>query len=144
MTRVLADLAAKCVEVEQVNSRLTNWKSHADKRQRDKMAKIENLTAERNQLHKGQEAERMAMTNANKILEGKYLVEKRDLAASQAQLSKLKSQFEILQEDRQDIAAKLDIEEELVEDVCCIRHMDQGNYGIFRITTFFSLPLILT
>ncbi len=54
-----------------------------NKRQREKLVKIENLTAERNQLHKDQEAERNAMTNANKILEAKYLVERRELAKSQ-------------------------------------------------------------
>jgi hypothetical protein len=125
LTRVQADLAAKCVEVEQFTSRLTNWKSHADKRQREKVAKIEKLTAERNQLHQDQEAERKSMTNANKILEAKYLVEKREVAARQLELSTFKSQFAILQEDRQDIAGKLDIEEERVEELCCIRHMDQ-------------------
>jgi predicted RNase H-like nuclease (RuvC/YqgF family) len=94
LKRVRGELAAKREEVQQVNVRLTTWKSHADKREREKKDTIESLKAERKQLQKDQEEERKAMTLANKMLEGKYLGEKRDLAASQVNLTKLQSQFE--------------------------------------------------
>ncbi len=45
--------------------------------------------------------------------------------ASKVQLTKLQSELEILQEDRDEIFLKLNAEEERVEELCCIRHMDQ-------------------
>jgi hypothetical protein len=125
------ELAAKREEVQLVKVTLTTWKRHADKREREKKDTIESLKAERKQLHKDQEEKRKAMTLANKMLEGKYLGEKRDLAASQVLLTKLQSQFEILQEDRDEIAVKLDIEGDRVEELCCIRHMDQRYFYVY-------------
>jgi hypothetical protein len=142
LTRVRGALVAKCEEVQQVNLRFTTWKSHADKRNRLKKEKIESLTAEGKQLRKDHEAERKAIRLANKIEEEKYREEKRDLVASKVQLTKLQSELEILQEDRDEIVLKLNTEEERVEELCCIRHMDQrllhvfsDNYSVFFFLT---------
>jgi chromosome segregation ATPase len=50
LTRLRPELAVKCEELQQVNSRFTIWKTQAEKKGREKKLKMVSITTERDQL----------------------------------------------------------------------------------------------
>ena len=125
LARLRPELAVKCKELEEVNSRFTIWKKMADKKGRDKKSKMASITTERDQLTIQLNKLRNDMENENKDLEAKYRGVKRDLAGSERKFNNLQSEYDILMQDRDAIVAQLNIEEERVEELSTLRHMNE-------------------
>jgi hypothetical protein len=125
LARLRPEMAVKCKELEEVNSRFTIWKKMADKKGRDKKLKMASITTERDQLTIQLNKLRNDMENENKDLEAKYRGVKRDLAGSERKFNNLQSEYDILMQDRDAIVAQLNIEEERVEELSTLRHMNE-------------------
>ena len=64
--------------------------------------------------------------NANDIMEGKYLAQRRSLEASDGKLKKLEQRYRNLLVENEEVLAKLNEYEDLERDGSDIRHIDQA------------------
>jgi len=64
--------------------------------------------------------------NANDIMEGKYLAQRRSLDASEGKLKKFEQRYRQLVVEHEEVLAKLHAYEDLERDGSDIRHIDQA------------------
>ena len=63
--------------------------------------------------------------NTNKIMEAKILAQQRSLASSEAKYKKLKGQYNILGQVREDLEVELEEEQGRIQEVCHMAHSKQ-------------------
>jgi chromosome segregation ATPase len=136
LTKLRPELAVKCEELQQLNSRFTIWKTQAEKKGREKKLKMESITTERDQLSIQLHKLQNDMGNEKKDLEAKNRGIKHDLAVSEKKFNKLQSEYDVLMQDRDAIVAQLHVEEERVGKLSTIRHMNE-RYFTFCIKEIF-------
>jgi hypothetical protein len=64
--------------------------------------------------------------NANDIMEGKYLAQRRSLETSEGKFKKLEQRYRQLLVENEEVLAKLHAYEDLERDGSDIRHIDQA------------------
>jgi hypothetical protein len=64
--------------------------------------------------------------NANDIMEGKYLAQRRSLEASEGKFKKFEQRYRQLLVEHEEVLAKLHAYEDLERDGSDIRHIDQA------------------